>query len=351
MLLMISNVWEKAWPILIAVLMFLFMIAIHEFGHFLAARIVGIKVNEFSIGFGPAIFKKQGKKTKYSVRIFPIGGFCALEGEDSDSKDPSAYCNQSAFKRFIVIIAGALFNILLGFIIVMIILSSQNVYAGTEISAFGEGAVSSEHGLRVGDRIIGVDGRRIYTTYDLSYAFSGIESDGEVDLLVKRNGKKVLLKNVGFDVATENDINYVKVDFFVNPIEKTPLSFISQSFKTTVSYGRIVWFSLVDLVTGKYGISAVSGPVGVTAAIGEVAKTGINNLLQMFALITVNLGLFNLLPIPALDGSRAMFLLVELIFRRPVPQKYEAAVHAAGMLVLIGFMILITVKDVYYLFV
>ncbi|MDO4742729.1 MAG: site-2 protease family protein, partial [bacterium] len=305
----------------------------------------------FAIGFGPAIFKKQGKKTKYSVRIFPIGGFCALEGEDSDSDDPSAFCNQSAWKRLIVIIAGAFFNIVLGFIIVMIILSSQNVFAGTEISAFGEGAVSCEHGLKVGDTIMGVDGRRIYTTHDLSYAFSGIDSDGEVDLLVKRNGKKVLLEDVKFDVDSENDINYIKVDFFVNPIEKTPLNFISQSFKTTVSYGRIVWFSLVDLITGKYGISAVSGPVGVTAAIGEVVKTGVNNLLQIFALITINLGLFNLLPIPALDGSRAMFLLIELIFRKPVPQKYEAAVHAVGMLVLLGFMVLITIKDVYFLFI
>lgn len=348
--LSIPALWSNIWPILVAILVFLIMIAIHEFGHFIAARLVGVKVNEFAIGFGPKIWSKQGKETKYALRAFPVGGFCALEGEEESSGDPRAFCNQKPWKRLVIIVAGAFFNLLLGLIIVMIITSFSNIYATTTVSRFTDEAVSSSYGLKQGDEIIRVDGRRIFTTYDLSYAFTGVD-DGTLDIVVKRGGEKVTLNDVKFQIETEDNISYVKVDFYVNGVERTFQSFISQSFKTTVSYARIVWFSLIDLVTGKYNISTVSGPVGVTVAISEAAKYGVADLLSIIALITINLGIFNLLPVPALDGSRAMFILIELIFRKPVKQKYETLIHSVGLIILLLFAVIISFKDIYQLFV
>ena len=166
---------------------------------------------------------------------------------------------------------------------------------------------------------------------------------------VKRDGEKVELKDVKFDSSEENGISYLNVDFYVYGIRKTLGSYIKQTFATAASYCAVVWRSLIDLISGKYGISAVSGPVGVTAAIGSAAKQSLENLLPIMALITINLGIFNLLPIPALDGGRLLFILIEMIFRKPVPQKYEAIVHAVGFALLIGFMLLITAKDIWTL--
>lgn len=349
MLLTISSAWNVAWPILVAILLFLMLIVIHEFGHFIAAKAMGVRVNEFAVGFGPTLFKKQGKETLYAIRLVPFGGFCAMEGEDDESVDSKAFCNKKPWRRLIIVIAGAAFNLLFGLILVMIILAPMDKFASTTIAGFSDGSISSQYGLSVGDEILKVDGRKIYTTYDLSYAFTGI-NDGMVDMLVRRNGEKVELKDVEFATETVENISMVSVDFSVNGIEKNPLSFISQSIKTTVSYGRIVWLSLIDLIGGKFGISSVSGPVGVTVAIGDVARSGLINLLPMIVLITVNLGIFNLLPIPALDGSRALFILIEMVRRKPIPQKYESAIHAIGMIVLLSFMALITLKDVFKLF-
>ena len=349
MLLSISSIWNSVWPILVAILLFLLLIVIHEFGHFIAAKAMGVRVNEFSIGFGPTLFKKQGKETLYAVRLVPFGGFCAMEGEDDESADSKAFCNKKPWRRLIIIIAGAAFNLLFGLILVMIILAPQPKFASTTIAGFSDESISSQYGLSVGDEILKVDGRKIYTTYDLSYAFTGI-NDGMVDMLVRRNGQKVELKDVKFATETVEDVSVVSVDFSVKGIPKTPLSFISQSIKSTVSYGRIVWLSIIDLIGGKFGISSVSGPVGVTVAIGDVARSGLINLLPMIVLITVNLGVFNLLPIPALDGSRALFILIEMVRRKPIPQKYESAIHAVGLVVLLSFMALVTLKDVFKLF-
>lgn len=340
----ISNVWGKVWPYLVAILLFLFMIFIHEFGHFIAAKLMRVKVNEFSIGFGPTLFKKQGKETLYSVRALPFGGFCAMEGEEELSSDSSAFCNKPAWRRLIIIVAGALFNLMFGFILVMCILMPSDRFTSTTIHSFRENSVSQQSGLEVGDRIVEVGNRSILTTYDLSYCFTNVKSN-KIDMVVERDGKEVPLQ-VEFDTTVKEGMNLVTVDFYVEPIEKTFTSFISQSFKMTVSYAKIVWFSLVDLVTGKYGISAVSGPVGVTAAIGTAARMGLMDLLPMIALITINLGVFNLLPIPALDGGRAFFLAVEMIIRRKIPQKFESLVHAVGLILLLLFMAFITLKDI-----
>lgn len=348
----IGGFLRSVWPYLVAILLFLVMIFIHEFGHFIAAKLMGVKVNEFAIGFGPALFKKQGKETLYAVRAIPFGGFCAMEGEDESSENDRAFCNKPAWRRFIIIVAGAFMNIVLGLIIVMIIMAPSvyrgNYYGTTRIHSFPEGSVSADSGLEVGDKILEVNGRRVYTYMEMNYCFSNVK-ESFLDLEVLRNGKR---EQVRYTFPTEviDGINYVKADFVLVGEEKTFGNYIKHGLATTVSYGRMVWFSLVDLVTGKFGISQVSGPVGVTQAIGTAAKTGLLDLLPMIALITINLGIFNLLPVPALDGGRAFFLIIEMIIRRPIPKKFEAAVHAAGLVLLLGFIAIITVKDVIGLF-
>lgn len=343
------NVLDNIWPYLVAILLFLLLILIHEFGHFIAAKLLGVRVNEFAIGFGPKLFKWGKGETKYAVNLVPLGGYCAMEGEDEASGDDRAFCNKKPWRRFLIVVMGAVFNLILGLVLVGITLIPQDKFATTVVSAFQENAVSSQYGLREGDKIIEVDGRHIFTTYDLSYAFSNIDGNA-IDITVKRDGKRVELEGVKFGSEKIDGINYLTVDFYVEPQEKNFFSFIGHTFDTAVSYCAVVYRSLIDLVTGRYGISAMSGPVGLTAAIGNVAKQNLMNLIPIMALITINLGLFNLLPLPALDGGRLVFILFEMIFKRPVPQKFEAVVHAVGFALLIGLMLLVTAKDIWSLF-
>lgn len=341
----VLNVLNNIWPYAVVILLFLVLIIIHEFGHFIAAKLLGVRVNEFAVGFGPKLFKWGRGETKYAVNLVPLGGYCAMEGEDENSTDSRAFCNKKPWRRFIIVIMGATFNLLLGLILIAITLAPEKRFTTTTVNSFHENAVSSHYGLKEGDKIIKVEGRKIFTTYDLSYAFTNID-DGTIDITVKRDGKTVLLKGVKFETDTADNINYLTVDFYVEGKDKTFTSFISQTFNTTLSYCAVVYRSLIDLISGKYGISAMSGPVGITAAIGSVAKQNLAAILPIMALITVNLGLFNLLPLPALDGGRLMFILFEMIFKKPVPQKYESVVHAVGMALLLIFMLIITFKDI-----
>lgn len=345
----IAELWSNVWPYLVAILTFVVLIIIHEFGHFITAKLCGVRVNEFAVGFGPKLFKKKLGETTYAVNLIPLGGYCAMEGEDEESNDGRAFCNKGPFKRLLIVAAGAIFNLILGLILVAVILAPTKAFASTTIAEFNEKAVSSESGLEVNDTILKVDGRRIYTTYDLSYAFTGVD-DGKVDITVKRNNEKIELKDVRFDTEKAEDLTLLTVDFKVYGVKKTFLSYAEYTFKTALSYSRVVIFSLVDLITGRFGLSAVSGPVGITAAIGSAAKVDIFNILPIMALITINLGIFNLLPLPALDGGRILFILAELIFRKPVPKKYEGFIHAAGLIILLGFMLIVTLKDIITLF-
>ena len=194
--------------IIFAILLFSLLIFVHELGHFMAAKLSGVQVNEFAIFMGPAIFKKKVGETLYSIRCIPFGGYCAMEGEDETSTDSKAFCNKKPWRRFLIVVMGAVFNLVLGFIIVAIILAPSDRFATTTIAEFAENSVSSQK-LEVNDKILEVDGRKIFTTYDLSYAFTGVD-DGAVDMTVKRNGEKVELKNIKFQTETENDISYVK---------------------------------------------------------------------------------------------------------------------------------------------
>ena len=344
------QLWANVWPYLIAVLLFLVLIIIHEFGHFIAAKLLGVRVNEFAVGFGPKLFSFKGKETQYSFNLIPFGGYCAMEGEDETSTDQKAFCNKKAWKRFIIVAMGAIFNLILGLILVSIILAPSKAFTSTKIAEFNDGALSQSTGLMVDDEILEVDGRKIFTAYDLSYAFTNVP-DGKIDITVLREGKKKELKDVTFKTQTAEGISYLDLDFKVYGIKKTFGSFVSQTLKTSVSYCAVIGRSLIDLIGGKYGISAVSGPVGITVAVADAAKQNLLNILPIMALITINLGVFNLLPIPALDGGRLVFILFEMITGKPVPQKYESLVHTVGFVILIGFMILVAAKDIWLLFV
>lgn len=347
MLQSILNFISSAWPYAIALVAFLFLIVIHEFGHFIAAKLLGVRVNEFSVGFGPQILHKKGKETEYSLRLVPLGGFCAMEGEDEDSADERAFCKKSAWRRFLIVVMGATFNILFGVILVAVTLIPGDRFATTTVAKFSDTATSNcDGGLKIGDTIVEIEGRNIYTTYDMSYNFSAVE-DGNLDITVMRNGEKIYLKEVPFALEKYENYNMISLDFWVYGQKKTVGSFISQTGKMSLSYGRIVVFSLVDMIRGRYHISDISGPVGVTDAIGQAVKTSAMDLFAIMALITINLGIMNLLPIPALDGGRLVFILIEMIFRKPVPQKYEKWVHAIGLAVLLIFMLLITFKDIW----
>lgn len=345
----IGNLWSNVWPYLIAILLFLLLITIHEFGHFLLAKLCGVQVNEFAIGFGPRLFKKKGKETEYSIRLIPFGGFCAMEGEDEASDNPRAFGNAKAWKRLLILLAGAGFNILLGVVLAVLLVATSSGIATTTVAKFDENAVSCNSGLEVGDEIVRANGRSVFTTYDLSYIMA-TDTDGVMDFVVRRDGKKVNLDGVKFDLTeTENGQRLIQLDFYVRGEEKTFFSVIGHGVKTAMSYGRIVYMSLFDMLTGRYGLNDMSGPVGVTAVIGNAAKTSLPNFLSIACLIAINLGIMNLLPLPALDGGRVLFVLIEMVFRRPIPAKYEGLVHTIGFILLMGLILLITGNDIYKL--
>jgi regulator of sigma E protease len=343
--------------IIIALIIFGVIVTIHEFGHFFVARLCNIKVNKFAIGMGPVLFKWGKKETEYSLRLLPIGGFCSMEGENESSDDNRAFVNKNVWQRIAVVSAGAIMNILLGFVLLIITTASSNAVPSVVINSFHTDennnitAASYESGLREGDKIISIDGSHIFTTTDLAYILQTTDSKS-YEVKVKRDGEKITLDNVKFFDSTTQG----KADFYVSRLKTTPLNVIKYSACDTIATAKLVWTSLIELLTGKYGISDMSGPVGVVSEIGEAASSGttilqhLENILSITVLITINIGIFNLLPIPALDGGRLLFLAIEVVIGKSVPQKYEAAIHMAGMAVLMLLIVVVTINDVTKLF-
>ncbi len=345
-----------AISIIIAVLIFSLIIAIHEFGHFAVAKLCGVKVNEFSIGMGPCLLKKKKGETQYSLRALPIGGYCAMEGEDSKSEDGNAFCNKSVPRRVAIVVAGAVMNLILGFILLVISTIVNAPITTTQISWFEENAVSNASGLEIGDKIIECNGMRIFTDMDLSYQFQSDE-DGKFDMVVIRDGEKKELEDVEL---TKNE-GTLHIDFKVAPQKANPLTVLSYAGRSTLSYGRLIYISLGDLISGTYHLNDLSGPVGIVNAIGDVIEDEAkeesidwaalwNKMLSMAAFITINVGLFNLLPLPALDGGRLMFLIYEAITRHPVKPEHEGMVHFIGIVLLMLLMLIVTFNDIRKLF-
>ena len=343
---------DAALLIIIGILLFELIILIHEGGHFVTAKLCGVKVNEFALGMGPKLIKFKKGETLYSLRLFPIGGFCAMEGEDSESEDERAFVNKKVWQRMIIVVAGAVMNIILGLVLMMITLAPNKYFASSTVAVFSDNSTSSQQ-LKVGDEIKEINGYDIITSTDMSFAFATAKSN-KLSMTVKRDGEYVNLTDVQFPTVESDGKEILQLDFKVAAIENNFGTLVSQTFLSTVSTVRMVWASLAGLVTGQFGLNEVSGPVGMTSAISQATASGLetsfwdglNNLIYVMMIITVNLGVVNLLPIPALDGGRLVFLIIEAVRRKPIKPEHEGYVHAVGMLILFAFMIIISIKDV-----
>lgn len=377
---------------IVTIIIFLVMISLHEFGHFIVSKLVGVKVHEFAIGMGPAIFKVRGKETLYSLRIFPVGGYCKLEGEDTESEDERAFCNQKWWKRFLVIVAGAVLNILLGFVVLLVMNFSVGEISTPVIDSIIEGSELTEVGVMPGDRIVKINGQRINIYDDIGDVSTELKENEDIDIVVKRNGEKKyvtikplkqvmtyyyeedkvrIVTKTGDGEPSEVIAGYASEEYKKQYVGKTEteerlllgfmarrekagfLNTVRHSFYYTGYIVKMVYQGLLDLVTGKAGLEQVSGPVGIVSAVNMTVHSGedwILNVLFLVALLTVNLGVFNLLPLPALDGGRLFFMIIELIRRKPVPAEKEGMVHAIGLLILLGFAVIISFKDILMLF-
>ena len=335
--------------ILIAVLMFGVLIFIHELGHFATAKWAGVRVNEFALGMGPVLFRVQKGETQYAIRLFPIGGFVALEGDDEESDDPHAFGRAKLYKRVIIMVAGAAMNLLLGLILVLFLSTQLDLFGTTVIHSFQEGAVSNQW-IEPGDKILKMNEHRVYTSNDLMYEMMR-DRDGIMDIEVQRGENKLVLKNVQFKMEEIDGVSFIYRDFMAYGVKPTFVSTVQHTLNWTASIVKQVWGSLADLATGRFKFRHMSGPIGITQQIGEVTASGNKiSLVYMMAMITINLGVFNLLPLPALDGGRLFFLLIEAIRRKPLNPKYEGLVHATGFMLLIGLMIVVTFSDIRKLF-
>lgn len=333
--------------IIMAILGFSLLIIVHELGHFIMAKANGIKVEEFSIGMGPEVFSKKGKETQYSLRLFPIGGYVKMLGEEEEVKDERSFSSKSPLRRISVILAGAIMNIIFALVIFSTIISSRG-YTEATVSKLVENSPAMTSGLEVGDKILKIDGSRVYTPTDVSMGIQ-LSKGKEIDLIVERDGAKKNIK-VTPEAVNNNGSEGYQIGYYYTIIENpTVIQSIKQSFKETLSLVSQTYKSLVMMVTGKVNFKTdVGGPVTIIKMSTEVAKTGITSLAYFLAFISINLAVFNLLPFPALDGGWTVILLIELITRRKVPDKIVGAANYIGFMILMGFMILVTLKDIIF---
>lgn len=440
--------------IIIGVLLFEFIIFAHEFGHFICAKKSGVQVNEFALGMGPKLISFKRGETRYSLRLFPIGGYCAMEGEDQSSDNPRAFTNAKIWKRMIIIVAGAVMNILVGFLLMFIVTVNQSEFIDTTVTGFTPESYTANSGLEVGDKFASVGGYSVANSRDLLmgiqllpcedvdpdsvtvykqdccvdaknyllemrdkklidddmtmklydevltpetkrmnaaqtkdeaysilkgiidsyYTTAKVEKPKDFkypeievrdkrvrytgDVTVIRNGEKTELEGVQFfTYKKSDDQTAVGIDFYLEPKDKNFFTVMEETFTGTVSLAKSVWKSFELLIRGKFSLSDMSGPVGITKAVSDVASKGLEtgfgdavlNIVFIMALITVNLGIVNMLPFPALDGGRFVFLIIEAIFRKPVPRKVEYIVNGVGLALLIVFIVLITGNDIFKL--
>ena len=366
----------------VTIIIFLLMVSIHEFGHFIVAKKSGMTVTEFAVGMGPAIFKKEKGGTLYSVRILPLGGYCRIE--DDLTEDEKAFVHP-LWKRFLMVIAGPALNVVLGFILILSLVATSGGITTPIVGNFSKGAAMETSGIQEGDRIVKINDTRIAFYEDMSFAGQDFEENTPVRVTVKRSGEKISFdimptKNVtkyqykadGINVVSvvgehteEKFIPYsdevLKDDSLVGTEESserlilgftgrteklTPLNVLHESYCYTGFVVKLVYKSFIMLVTGKVSVDNVAGPVGIVQQVNEAVKNGYRYILNLTALLTINLGVFNLLPIPALDGGRIVFMAVEFIRRKPVPPEKEGIVHMIGMILLLAFSVFISYKDI-----
>lgn len=346
--------------VLFAILLFSFLIFVHELGHFVAAKLSGVQVNEFSMFMGPAIFQKTVGNTKYTLRCIPLGGYCAMEGEDEDTENPGSFQKAAWWKRLIILAAGATMNFIAGLLLLAIVYSPAKLVALPVVEYLEPGSSLSENGAVLpGDEIYSVDGSRVFTTSDFSMILS--LNDGDVhDLVLRRDGKPVHLNQFPMEkrLFTDSDgTSSMRYGFNFSIAEATPGVKLSYIWNNAMSNVQMVKLSLLMLASGKAGFQDMGGPVMIVDQMAQVAQQSATtldafmNLLYFGAFLAINLAVMNLLPIPALDGGRIFCLLVttalEAVTGKKLNPKYEGYLHAAGMILLLVFMGLIMFKDIF----
>ena len=349
--------------VLFAIILFSLLIFVHELGHFVAAKLSGVQVNEFSMFMGPALWSKQIGETLYSVRLIPIGGYCAMEGEDGGSDNPRSFDKAAWWKRLIILVAGAAVNFLVGVLLMIVIYLPMKQEIAPVISSFEPFCtINGSDGLQVGDRIVELDGEKIYVQSDFSMLLQ-LNPGNVHDLVVERDGKKVSLPDFYMEKHTVTGEDGVTRQLYgMNfTIEDLTLSGrLRYAWNQSIDTVRLVRLSLQMLVKGQAGLKDMSGPVGIVQQMSVVADSSptkldaLMNLLYFGGFIAINLAVMNLLPIPALDGGRVVCLLlttaVEAVTKKKIDPKYEGYLHGAGMIVLLAFMALIMFKDIFVLF-
>jgi len=341
--------------VILAIFLFGVLVGIHELGHFIVAKACKVRVEEFSLGMGPAIFSKQKGETLYSLRVVPFGGYCAMAGEDEESEDPRAFTNQAPFKRILILVAGSFMNFVLGLVIVVLLYSGAYAFRSPVLVGFMEGCpYESSEGLQEGDRIWKIDGKRIFQYYNVTDFLSA--GDGVYDIVVIRDGEKVELNDFEMKPILYPGETAKKYGFYMGYEEATLPIKLRNAWDTTMEFSRMVWMGLSELTSGNVQMDDMAGPVGIVdmmAETGENAESTGDALYSIFyftAFIAVNLAIMNMLPIPALDGGRIFLLfvtvLIEKIIRKKLDPKYEGYIHAGGMILLLGLMAMIMFNDI-----
>jgi len=352
--------------IVIAILIFGILIFVHELGHFLAARACGVRVIEFSIGMGPALFKRQGEETAqgagtlYSLRAFPFGGFCAMEGEDEASDSSCSLASKTAWQKIFILLSGAAMNFVVGFLMIAVIFSGAEAYQTPEVTGFFEGCpYEGTEMFQEGDVFHRINGHRIYFTDNVRTYLAGNGSDYH-DIVILRDGEKILFEDFYMPLvqyeAADGGVE-LRYGFYFGGVQEAGfLVNLQYSWYQSLDFVRMVWQGLGALLTGAVGLNEMSGPVGVVDAVNQIASDaettsdGLSRMVYLFALIAINLAVMNLLPIPALDGGRVFFILItwviEKVSRRKLDAKYESYIHSAGFALLMGLMVVVMFSDV-----
>lgn len=330
--------------IVVALLVFMVVVVVHEFGHFIFAKRAKIKVNEFAVGMGPKIFGKQKGDTLYSLRALPLGGFCAMEGEDEGEEDTELdFSERGHFNgatlggRILTIFAGPLFNFILAFVILFILFAIRG-HQTTTIESIMNNSVAQKYGIQAGDKILSIGENKINSWKDIQTSLSKLDKE-ETTVKVLRNNEE---KEISLKFENKNE----KVLGVSSKLERNLLVSVKESFNTFFYFINSMFDILRQLFTGKVGVGQLSGPIGVVGAISSAASNGLYSLLYITAFLSVNLGFINLLPIPALDGGRLVFLFIELILGRPISRSKEGLVHTIGFIFLMGLILFVSFKDV-----
>lgn len=332
--------------IIVALLVFMVVVVVHEFGHFIFAKIAKIKVNEFAVGMGPKIIGKQKGDTLYSIRALPLGGFCAMEGEDEsegendeelDFSKRGHFNGASIGGRILTIFAGPLFNFILAFVILFALFGIRG-HQTTTIESVKEDSIAQKYGIESGDVIVNIGDYKIESWKDVQTSLSKLDKEDTV-VKVLRNGQEKEIK-VKFEDSKE------KVLGVTSKLERNIIVSLRESINTFFYFISSMFDILRQLFTGKVGVGQLSGPIGVVGAISNAASNGLYSLLYITAFLSVNLGFINLLPIPALDGGRLVFLFIELILGRPISRSKEGLIHTIGFIFLMGLILFVSFKDV-----